>query len=173
VNSVTDLLRRRCRARARRRARAGTSGLRSPGSWLLLRVSLDTTWRVIPRAVHGAQYTSALEGGLGGFRYYKSASQHTRARHIDTRQRRHSPINTGIRPHAAANKEMSVTTMHKEEEKPWQPRVDREAEFNPFVNPLDRELDRSAPLEDDDVENDEPAVDTKEAVTAAASINSA
>ncbi|MGC2463015.1 MAG: hypothetical protein WA446_18900 [Steroidobacteraceae bacterium] len=47
-----------------------------------------------------------------------------------------------------------MKTQRKHEEKPWQPEIEREPEFNPFVNPLDRtgQLENPPPLEDSEVE---------------------
>jgi|SRR5580700_3535515 hypothetical protein len=45
-----------------------------------------------------------------------------------------------------------MTTLHKLEQKPWQPIMEHEPEFNPFVNPMDRvgQLESQPPLEDVD-----------------------
>lgn len=54
-----------------------------------------------------------------------------------------------------------MTTNPSQEKKPWQPRIDRSPEFNPFVNPLDRELENPPPpLEELESDNDEPTRDT-------------
>jgi hypothetical protein len=56
--------------------------------------------------------------------------------------------------------EYSMTTKRKDEVKPWQPRMEREPEFNPFVNTLDRELENPPPLEQSESENRESAQNT-------------
>ncbi|MGO9593890.1 MAG: DUF2934 domain-containing protein [Steroidobacteraceae bacterium] len=47
-----------------------------------------------------------------------------------------------------------MKTQRKHEEKPWQPEIERQPEFNPFVNPLDRtgQLENPPPLEDSEPE---------------------
>jgi hypothetical protein len=49
-----------------------------------------------------------------------------------------------------------MTTSHKEH-KPWQPTIEREPEFNAFVNPLDRELENPHPAEELEPEDDDSA----------------
>jgi hypothetical protein len=56
--------------------------------------------------------------------------------------------------------EQAMTTKPIQEEKPWQPRIDRTPEFNPFVNPLNRELENSPPLEQPESDYDEPTPNT-------------
>jgi hypothetical protein len=50
-----------------------------------------------------------------------------------------------------------MTEKHKHEEKPWRPTIEREPEFNPFVNPQDRTgaLENPPPLADDEDEEGE------------------
>jgi hypothetical protein len=45
---------------------------------------------------------------------------------------------------------------HRHEQTPWQPKIEREAELNPFVNPMDRTgaLENPPPLEQIGVEQD-------------------
>jgi len=45
-----------------------------------------------------------------------------------------------------------MTTPHKPEQKPWQPIMEHEPDFNPFVNSMDRvgQLENQPPLEDSD-----------------------
>ena len=52
-----------------------------------------------------------------------------------------------------------MTTRHKVEVKPWQPKMEREPEFNPFANPRDRELE-NPPLEESTSEDGESAQNT-------------
>jgi hypothetical protein len=56
--------------------------------------------------------------------------------------------------------EYGMTTKHKVEVKPWRPKMQREPEFNPFVNPLDRELENPRPLEESESEDGESAQNT-------------
>ena len=53
-----------------------------------------------------------------------------------------------------------MTTKRKDEVKPWQPKMEREPEFNPFANPLDRELENPPPLEESKSEHGELAQNT-------------
>ena len=53
-----------------------------------------------------------------------------------------------------------MTTKRKDEVKPWQPKMEREPEFNPFANPLDRELENPRPLEESESEEGESAQNT-------------
>jgi len=55
---------------------------------------------------------------------------------------------------------------HKVEVKPWQPKVEREPEFNPFANPQDLELETPPPLEQSETEDGESAQNTGDAADA-------
>lgn len=50
-----------------------------------------------------------------------------------------------------------MTEKDKHEKKPWRPNIEREPEFNPFVNPQDRTgaLENPPPLEDEEGEEGE------------------
>jgi hypothetical protein len=52
-----------------------------------------------------------------------------------------------------------MTTEHRHEKKPWQPKIEDEPEFNPFVNALERtgELENPSPLEETQAEEGESA----------------
>jgi hypothetical protein len=52
-----------------------------------------------------------------------------------------------------------MTEKPTHEQKPWQPKVDRDPEFNPFVNPQDRTgaLENPPPLSDEEDEDGESA----------------
>jgi hypothetical protein len=65
------------------------------------------------------------------------------------------------RSHLLSNMETVMTTT-RHEEKPWQPRMDRNSEFNPFVNPLDRELENPPPLEELESDDDQTKCNTNE-----------
>ena len=53
-----------------------------------------------------------------------------------------------------------MTTKRKDEVKPWQPKMEREPEFNPFANPLDRELENPPALEESESEDAESGRNT-------------
>jgi hypothetical protein len=65
------------------------------------------------------------------------------------------------RSHLLSNMETVMTTT-RHEEKPWQPRIDRNPEFNPFVNPLDRELENPPPLEELESDDEQSTRNTDE-----------
>lgn len=56
-----------------------------------------------------------------------------------------------------------MTTQRKAEPKPWEPTVEREPEFNAFVNPQDRtgRLENPPPLEDSEAEEGESVEDDR------------
>ena len=56
----------------------------------------------------------------------------------------------------------------KHEETPWQPDMEREPEFNPYVNPMDRtgRLENPPPLDSWEPEEDNSATRSEERVAA-------
>ena len=56
----------------------------------------------------------------------------------------------------------------KHEETPWQPIIDREPEFNPYVNPMDRtgQLEHPPPLDNWEPDEDDSAAQSSEGVAA-------
>jgi len=53
-----------------------------------------------------------------------------------------------------------MTAKHTDEAKPWQPTIEREPEFNPFANPIDRELENPPPWEKSESEDGDSAQST-------------
>jgi hypothetical protein len=54
----------------------------------------------------------------------------------------------------------------KHEETPWQPNIEREPEFNPYVNSMDRtgQLENPPPLDNWEPDEDEPTAQSDEGV---------
>jgi hypothetical protein len=55
-----------------------------------------------------------------------------------------------------------MTSKPKPEAKPWQPEIEREPEFNAFVNPLDSELENPPPSENSGSDDGESTHNTAE-----------